>query len=333
MKQFFAYCSLIIVLLICVTAVSSLSSCSGADQKDTVKKSEDDPTEATVQTASIQQETSETEKPSEVVIDANARDLVKTIVSDSQSDRISNSAPGVDSAYVTESGRLYIVLSDNSVIDSGTVRDIDMNSDDSGSSYTVDFYDFDGSLICSRKVGEGAMAVAPENPVREGYTFTGWDTPFADVRSDLKVTAMYRQATAVPMISVKDAVAFTESDRVEVTIGLTNNPGILGMTLRLGYDDSVFTLADAENGDALRMLSFTKPGRFESPCNFIWDGIELSNSDIYDGNILKLTFDINDGISSGVYPISLSCDEGDIIGNDLKPLDIGINPGSIIIVK
>ena len=57
--------------------------------------------------------------------------------------------------------------------------------------YTVSFVDFDGTLIDTQTVRWNGGATAPADPVREGYTFTGWDTSFDPVTSSLTVTAQY----------------------------------------------------------------------------------------------------------------------------------------------
>ena len=57
--------------------------------------------------------------------------------------------------------------------------------------YTVTFVDWDGTVLSVQEVEPGASAVAPAAPVREGYTFTGWDVDYTDVQSDLIVTAQY----------------------------------------------------------------------------------------------------------------------------------------------
>ena len=57
--------------------------------------------------------------------------------------------------------------------------------------YTVTFLDWDGTPISEQSVREHEDAVAPAAPIREGYTFTGWDVDFTDVTSDLTVTAQY----------------------------------------------------------------------------------------------------------------------------------------------
>ena len=58
-------------------------------------------------------------------------------------------------------------------------------------SYTVTFKDWDGTVLDVQEVEFGADAVAPAAPVREGYTFIGWDVDFTNVTEDITVTAQY----------------------------------------------------------------------------------------------------------------------------------------------
>ncbi|MBR4563722.1 MAG: leucine-rich repeat protein [Paludibacteraceae bacterium] len=62
--------------------------------------------------------------------------------------------------------------------------------------HTVTFVDYDGAELKKEVVEEGKSATAPEDPSRDGYTFTGWDKEFANVTSDLTVTAQYEPATS-----------------------------------------------------------------------------------------------------------------------------------------
>lgn len=57
--------------------------------------------------------------------------------------------------------------------------------------YTVTFVDFDGTVISTQKVLEGASADEPELPSREGYIFIGWDGSFDKVYCDVTVNAVY----------------------------------------------------------------------------------------------------------------------------------------------
>ncbi|MBQ7530694.1 MAG: InlB B-repeat-containing protein, partial [Paludibacteraceae bacterium] len=57
--------------------------------------------------------------------------------------------------------------------------------------FTVTFYDDNGTILSTQTVKYGDAAVAPELPEREGYYFSGWDVDFSSVTSDLLVTAQY----------------------------------------------------------------------------------------------------------------------------------------------
>ena len=57
--------------------------------------------------------------------------------------------------------------------------------------YTVNFVDWDGRLISSQTVEHGSAANEPELPVREGYTFAGWDSSFSNITAGLTVKAEY----------------------------------------------------------------------------------------------------------------------------------------------
>ena len=69
--------------------------------------------------------------------------------------------------------------------------------------YTVTFQDWDGSVLKNEQVEQGKSATAPAAPVREGYTFIGWDKDFSNVQSDLTVTAQYEQNAQNDAITVR----------------------------------------------------------------------------------------------------------------------------------
>lgn len=59
----------------------------------------------------------------------------------------------------------------------------------------VRFKDYDGTLISTDRVVYGRAADAPEDPLREGYYFIGWDRDFDVVRTNMTVTATYAVKT------------------------------------------------------------------------------------------------------------------------------------------
>lgn len=115
---------------------------------------------------------------------------------------------------------------------------------------------------------------------------------------------------------------------VQVPISISDNPGIIGMVLRISYDESVMTLKSGKNGDALGSLAMTTPGNLESGCRFGWDGTDAVAGD---GEILILTFDIKDTAAAGTYDIQISYDKGDIFDGDYNDITFELQKGSITI--
>ena len=129
------------------------------------------------------------------------------------------------------------------------------------------------------------------------------------------------------VVSRKEAKSGNE---VEIPVKIKNNPGILGMTIAIIYDDNALELKDVKNGEAfVNILQFTKPSKFYSGCTCLWDGIEIENKEIKDGVIATLVFEISDKASSKIYSIGIECNGNDVINNDLKKIDVKVNNGQI----
>ena len=198
-------------------------------------------------------------------------------------------------------------------------------------SFTVTFTDYDGTPLSVQNVLDGEDAAPPADPERAGYVFIGWDGSYTNVTSNRTVVAQYREDTS-PAIIVSTVSANPGDTGVQVPILVRNNPGILGMTLTLSYDAESFTLRGAVNGAAVReVLSLTKPGKYVSPCNFVWDGQEIAPEQIQDGEILILTFDVAESAPAGTYPIEISYKPGSIIDNEFGALAFTVYNGGITI--
>jgi len=57
--------------------------------------------------------------------------------------------------------------------------------------FTVTFVDGAGNTLDTQLVAYGTNASAPSSPTRAGQTFTGWDSSFNDVMTDLTITAKF----------------------------------------------------------------------------------------------------------------------------------------------
>lgn len=134
-------------------------------------------------------------------------------------------------------------------------------------------------------------------------------------------------------LTVGNATA-SAGDEVKLAISIKDNPGILGMTLKVNYITHALTLIDSESGEALKdVLTFTKPGKYQNNCNFLWDGMEISQDQIADGEVLILTFKVSDNAEPGDYPILLSYEKDAIVDRNLNIIDLDIVDGSVTIEK
>ena len=59
--------------------------------------------------------------------------------------------------------------------------------------YTVNFKDWDGTVLATQQVAYNTAATAPTAPTREGYRFTGWSAEFDNVTGDMEITAQYEE--------------------------------------------------------------------------------------------------------------------------------------------
>ncbi len=73
--------------------------------------------------------------------------------------------------------------------------DLNLFAQYSEDTVTVNFYNYDGTLLSTETVARGSdlTKLAPEPPEREGYTFTGWDRPINAVATDLDTYATYSE--------------------------------------------------------------------------------------------------------------------------------------------
>ena len=117
--------------------------------------------------------------------------------------------------------------------------------------------------------------------------------------------------------------------KVDVNVLIKNNPGILGGTLEFTFDKSL-TLVKASNGETFSYLTMTKPGKFNSPCRFIWDGQECKDENIKDGTILTLTFEVSeDAETKKSFPIGVEVVNNDFYDKNLEQIEVSTEEGAI----
>ena len=137
----------------------------------------------------------------------------------------------------------------------------------------------------------------------------------------------------IPAVIVSNANA-RPGDKITVTATIVNNPGILGMSMTLSYDENVMRLIEVENGDAVKdVLNLSSSNELKSGCIFLWDGENITSEQIIDGEILTMEFEINESAPIGKSPVLLISDKDGIVDNDLEPKDLTIDNGFVTIVQ
>ncbi len=78
--------------------------------------------------------------------------------------------------------------------------------------YKVTFADYDGTELKTQNVIYGLGAVPPADPVREGYTFGGWDGDYTKITGTVKFTAQYKAHTFKVTFVDYDGAVIDEQD-------------------------------------------------------------------------------------------------------------------------
>lgn len=119
--------------------------------------------------------------------------------------------------------------------------------------------------------------------------------------------------------------AVKKQSEVVIPVVIQNNPGVLGARIQIIYDETALELLDAEEGEAFKsVLTMTPPAAFYSGCSFVWDGVDLQDQDIRDGEILRLKFR---PLKPGKHSLSVQYEPGDIV--DFKCSKMGEVPHAL----
>ncbi|MGI6197344.1 MAG: InlB B-repeat-containing protein [Eubacteriales bacterium] len=135
------------------------------------------------------------------------------------------------------------------------------------------------------------------------------------------------EKTVIQSQSVRGLVGST----VKVNVVITNNPGIISAELTIDFDERL-TLIKATSGEAFSALDMTKSGDLLPPCNFTWDALDISESDIKDGTILTLEFSIPKDIEIGTEcPITINNGNGGIMNVGFQPVNANFINGNVLV--
>lgn len=168
---------------------------------------------------------------------------------------------------------------------------------ESSASYTVTFYDYDGSTVLkTQTVAAGSNATPPANPTKNGANFIGWNGNYTNIQKNESVKAVYSDDKNIFFISSANG---TVGDTVTVLVETKGNVCFAGFDFNLLYDSNLELISyDSDVGTDVTVNA-----------NAISNGIIINYSK--DSNVVKqkgiieLTFKIL-GTGNGALPIDIS---------------------------
>ncbi len=206
----------------------------------------------------------------------------------------------------------------------------------SGASYTANAA---ATLYAQWDSTTATAAVTLPTPTRENYSFLGWATSATATEG---VTGSYTPTENVTLYAIwqqnqvepdPDALTLTLGDAearpgetFTVTLQLTNNPGIKGISAEVIYDENVMTLVSATP----KISAGTWSVETIAEDHLIY----WYNTDAFTGtDVVELTFTVADSAEEGEYAIGLQFGDWDsVVGPDNNEIEsFNIVPGTLTV--
>ena len=144
------------------------------------------------------------------------------------------------------------------------IKDFSITAGDSRV-YTVNFVDWNDTVLKTERVAHGLSATAPATPSRIGYIFKGWDKDFTNITGDLTVKALYEYD------SNYNYFVYVESAQTEVKAGeyfylnvmLVGNFNYTQVLASINYDSELFEyIRHIQLTDIATEIKHTGPNNF-----------------------------------------------------------------------
>lgn len=172
-------------------------------------------------------------------------------------------------------------------------------------SYTVEFVDYDGSNIPvngkpTQSVVKGQSAIAPEDPVREGYTFVGWDTSLDNISKRTTIKALYEINRHKLVFADGDKIIASYED-IEFASDVTS---YIPLSLKkIGFEFAGWQRTDGKNGNLMPDSDLT----FKAQWRIVYPNVTVTPSPVApvtcvygEGKEFTIDFDEYEGIQYNI---------------------------------
>lgn len=205
-------------------------------------------------------------------------------------------------------------------------KDTDVWPSFGSSIYKVEFLDWDGTVISQtgftnpQYIEEGKSATPPTtNPVREGYTFTGWTPDYHDISKDMTIIATYTDNSGDQSRHTVTFYAYQNNQMTAISVQKVNDgeaavepavPARTGYTFTGWYPDkTVFskvttdlTVVAAYERNVVNPSASPSSGSSSSASPSASSSNNNNNNNNNGDNTKKYTVSVSGGSGSGSYP-------------------------------
>ena len=142
----------------------------------------------------------------------------------------------------------------------------------------------------------------------------------------LVVTAMVFSVSAEGTANVSlSSVKADKGETVTVNVNLSDNPGLIGMGIDVGYDTSKLKLVSAKDGGVLN--GYGSSGDYSgNSYTLYWSDALATTNNTSNGTIATLTFEVIDDIDSAS---SITVSASDAINKDVEDVSVSCSGGSV----
>ena len=231
---------------------------------------------------------------------------------------------------VSSSGTYYLTVKDSS----GNITQKSLTF------YTTTLNANGGSVSPSPVVTASGNSFTFPTPIRSGYTFKGWSTSSTATSGVYSLTpngsntyyAIWQSVPTTDALIKVSTVKGTAGKTVDVNVSLSNNPGMVAMTLNITYNTSALRLVSVKDAGVLGSSSH-KP-EYSSPYTLSWANDTATSNYTVNGTIATLSFEIIDATPVGDYPITVSYDYNNygIYNKDLNRVNFNTENGTVQVI-
>lgn len=127
-------------------------------------------------------------------------------------------------------------------------------------------------------------------------------------------------------------VKATQGETVSVDVFLKGNPGIWGIDAEVSYDKQYLELVSVSNGNIFDDGGYLEGNLTADKYRLSFECNDLTNV-TGSGTLATLNFKVKSNTPSGVYPVTVSYSDGDIINVDEELVDFEIFNGSVTVAS